>query len=508
MSADRAQRSWWQGVRRGGWLALALGIAALALALRFLLAREAPLARIDLTSGAGGTTRDRIAQQLAAEITRGGMEVRLVETRGTKDELEQVDRGELDFALVSSLYPIEGFARVREVAPLYAEALHLLVKPSLADAVSENLGALRGHSVDLGEPGSTTAGLAASLLAFVGIPTEPGSSGAGIHGITVQIDDLRALLDRGDTDHLPDAVFHLGTLPSIAAMRLIREADYRLVSLPFAEAYRLGELVAETPQAGTDSRIDRRFAREIAIPPFTYQAEPPVPDVPLPTVGGRLLLVANADVPAATVEAVLEAVFDSPFARVTSPPLDRTVFEQAARLDLHAGTRAFLARDRPLITRSALNGITTVISIFGSALGAVLFLVRAVHQRAKARRETLVREYMLRVAQIERRVVELELAASLELEPLVALQRELLTLKSDALESFAAGDLGSQAALSDVLAPVKAAREHVGDLILHVRDNLEEAAETQGVTSEKLWDEAVREPGEPVGAAVRARATR
>jgi hypothetical protein len=116
---------------------------------------------------------------------------------------------------------------------------------------------------------------------------------------------------------------------------------------------------------------------------------------------------------------------------------------------------------------------------------------------------------MLRVARIERRVVELELAASLELEPLVALQRELLTLKSDALESFAAGDLGSQAALSDVLAPVNAAREHVGDLILHVRDNLEEVAETRGVASEKLWDEMmVGETGAPAGAAPRARASR
>jgi hypothetical protein len=98
---------------------------------------------------------------------------------------------------------------------------------------------------------------------------------------------------------------------------------------------------------------------------------------------------------------------------------------------------------------------------------------------------------MLRVAEVERKAVELELTAGLELEPLISLQRDLLQLQSEALERFAAGELGGQATLSDLLAPVNAARDHVGDLLLHVRENIEESAASEGRTPSALWAEAV-----------------
>jgi len=94
-------------------------------------------------------------------------------------------------------------------------------------------------------------------------------------------------------------------------------------------------------------------------------------------------------------------------------------------------------------------------------------------------------------------VAALELSATLELELLVGLHRELLQLKSDALERFAEGDLGSQATLADLLTPLNAARDHVAELILHVRDNLEERAETEGRTAQALWAEAIKKPDEP-----------
>jgi len=98
---------------------------------------------------------------------------------------------------------------------------------------------------------------------------------------------------------------------------------------------------------------------------------------------------------------------------------------------------------------------------------------------------------MLRVADVARKAVELELAASIELAPLMALQRDLLQLQGEALERFAAGELGSRATLSDLLAPLNAAREHVGDLLLHVRENIEEMADSEGRPRRALWLEAV-----------------
>jgi len=99
---------------------------------------------------------------------------------------------------------------------------------------------------------------------------------------------------------------------------------------------------------------------------------------------------------------------------------------------------------------------------------------------------------MRKVAGVERRAAELELAATLKLDPLIDLQRELLTLKAEALDRFAAGDIGGQAALADLLAPMNTARDHIGELILHVREGIEGEAEAEGKTPQALWAEAMR----------------
>jgi hypothetical protein len=65
-----------------------------------------------------------------------------------------------------------------------------------------------------------------------------------------------------------------------------------------------------------------------------------------------------------------------------------------------------------------------------------------------------------------------------------------LQLKSEVLLRFTAGELGEQSALSDTLAPINAARDHVGELLLHVRNNLEDKAESEGRTVDSVWGEA------------------
>ena len=64
-------------------------------------------------------------------------------------------------------------------------------------------------------------------------------------------------------------------------------------------------------------------------------------------------------------------------------------------------------------------------------------------------------------------------------------------MKTDALTRFTEGALGDQASLTDLLTPLNAARDHVGNLLLHVRDNLESQALRQGRSAEAVWDEAI-----------------
>jgi len=304
-----------------------------------------------------------------------------------------------------------------------------------------------------------------------------------------------ALLERGDRADLPDAVLHLATAPSRIALALIRSGGFRLVELPFAEAFRLGVLLAKDPASGDAGEIERRHVSDTVIPAFTYEIDPAMPAAPLHTIGARLTLVANARVPGEAVGRVLDTIFSAEIAQVTSPPLDPSVMALPSQADLHPGSIDYLRRDKPYVTDETVTALSNSLSILGALAGGGLFLWQWWRQRTRARRDETFGAYMLRVADVERRIAALELSATLELEPLAELQRGLLELKSEALDRFAAGDLGDQAALSDLLTLINAARDHIGDLILHIRDNLEERAEAEGRTANALWSEAIAKPG-------------
>ncbi len=490
---DEAKLPW---RRRRGWLALLLGVAALAIALAITLrSAPAPLEPVTLTPGPLDTTRALIARRFVDALASRGLQARLVATSSTEESLAGVDRGAIDFALVSGAYRTERYPHVRVVTPLHVEALHLLVKEELADDVGRSLDALRGHTVDLGPHGSTTAGLGTAVLDFAGVVASDASGRTGYVARSVDLDLLVAEVERGDRAEIPDAVLHLATVPSRIALVLIRSAGYRLVPLPFAEAFRLGVLLTDDPTHGAAPEIERRHVTDTVIPAFTYEIDPAMPAAPLHTIGARLTLVANEQVPAEAVERVLETVFSAEVAQITSPPLDPSVLALPSHTHLHPGSVDYLRRDKPYVTDDTVDALSNSLSILGALAGGGLFLWQWWRQRTRERRDETFGTYMLRVADVERRIAALELSATLELEPLADLQRELLELKSEALDRFAAGDLGDQAALSDLLTPVNAARDHIGNLILHIRDNLEQQADAEGRTARALWSEAIAKPG-------------
>jgi TRAP-type uncharacterized transport system substrate-binding protein len=481
--------------QRRGSVMLVLGLAAVALAGAVWLSRTpTPIRRITLTAGPLDTTRAVLARAMADAIAAKGVEAELVATADTEDELARVDAGTVDFALVSEAYRAGSRSHVREVAPLYVEMLHLLVKEELADAVGRNLGALSGHTVDLGPRGSTSAGLATAVLRFAEVPRAGGPTGEGAIELTLDIAQLQALVAAGDRKALPDAVMHLATVPSLIATLLIDRARYRLVPLPFAEALSLNALITDDIHAGVSGDVDRQQVSDTVIPAYTYGIEPAIPVAALHSLGARLALVAHEATSPEVVELVLDAVFESRVARITHPPLERSVLQLPFYLPQHSGTTQYLRSDQPYITQDTVDALSNSISVIGALAGAALFFWQWWRQRKLAARDEIFARYLLRVGDVERRMAALELSATLELEPLAALQREVLELKTEALDRFAAGELDSQAVLTDLLTPLNAARDHIGNLLLHVRENIEEKAETEGRSAGALWTDAIDEP--------------
>jgi hypothetical protein len=484
------------GGLRGG-VALALGLTALAAAVIVSLGSgPGERMRVTLTAGRLGTTRAAVAESLVKEGASRGLDVELVETATMSESLDRVNAGTVDFALISDALRTEDHARVREVAPLYVEALHLVVKEELAAATAERLAALRGRRIGIGAPGSVTAGLATGVLAFAGLDSTEWTASGDFAGedATASVIGPTPPIDR---DAMPDAIFRLETLPSKVVLRLVHDAGYRLVALPFADAFRLAALLRGAPPDGAAGTIDQECVTNAVIPPFTYGTEPATPPASLHTLGTRLLLIGNDGAPASAVESLLDAVFHSRFARAAEPPLDQSVLSRPARFLRHPATIAYLQRDKSVLTRSNIGGLSNSLSVLGTLIASMLFLRRWWQQRAQGVREEAFGAWLQRLASIERRATELELGATLQLEPLVALQRELLQLKTEALARFAAGELGNDVTLSQLLVPLNSARDQIANLLLHLRDDIAQQAEAEGRSAQAVWVEAMSNPPEP-----------
>jgi hypothetical protein len=422
-----------------------------------------------------------------------------VPTEGSSSEVATLLAGKAELALISDVFRIAPDTGIRIVAPLELEALHLLVAPELAEAATDSLFALEGHSVDLGPRDSANAELAGAVLDFAELRRADAAGNRGVRVSNLDVAELESRVAGADRNALPDAIFQLATVPSLVARDLIRNHDYRLVPLPFAEALRLSATIASDGKRHLDPTDPRRLVADVVLPPFLYQTKPAVPAAPLATIGARLHLVAREQVAPETVEVVLRAAFDSNFAHLMHPALERKLLANLPRAELHPGTVDFLERGDPAITNQTFDELSNTLSIGGALFGGGAFLMQGWRQRRRAARDAVIADTLLRVVDLERRVVEIELSSAIELDDLIAIQRELLQVKSETLDRFARGEIDGSTTLADLLVPIRALRDHVGELLLHVRDSLETQARAEGRTAGAVWDEAAEKTNDSAG---------
>jgi TRAP-type uncharacterized transport system substrate-binding protein len=450
---------------------------------------------LSITGGSASGSRAQIARRLAVEARKQGLKLRVLETDGSKQALDRVDRGSIDFALVQGGLDPSVHPRVRQVAALHVEPLHLLVKPELHRAVRENLTHLRGKTVNLSTPGSGTHDLTLDVLRFAGL-RPPAADGSGDYvASTASYRELDNQIERGD---LPDAVFTVSDLPSPIVRRLVARRHYQLVALPFGEAFSLDAFDDENRPEGAGGEGKRDEVNKLriyptAIPAFTYGIDPPSPAAPLPTFGPRLLLVAHESVPSRAVRLVLEAVFSADFAQYYRPPLDPSLLDLAPEYPWHAGTEEFRAYHKPLLAGDIIDLMEKATSMAGVIAGALFFMWQWWRQRYRRKRELGFEAYMVKVAAIEQRALNLELAAMLDLKELLRLQLDLNRLKNEALSRFAEGKLEGESLMSGFIAHVNDARNYLTRLILHERDNLENRAQSENRPAEELWTEVLGE---------------
>lgn len=439
--------------------------AAVTAAVTLGSALYSPTIELRVSAGSEAGRRHEIAEVLAELAERRGISIVIEPTAGSAASLRRVNERQLDVALVQG--GLHAGRNVREVAPLDLEPLHLLVRdPEITSVVD-----LRGRTLDLGTPGSGTRELALELLTLVGMRTE--------RDFTELSFTYEELLSKPE-DQLPDAVFTVSTLPSPVAERLVRRRGYRLIPLPFAGALRLRDI----------------GILEAEIPPYTYGAAPAHPPETLPTIATRMIVVAHRETPDEAVKALLEVLASDEFEREADlTPAHHDVLGQP-EIRMHPGALEWIQRNDPLVTPELIDNVESLRSFLVSIVVALILAWRWL----RARQLQGFEKYLHDVTDLEKEVLELELAADLNLPRLLRIQRELSSLKNRALDGYGQGQIATAELLNSFLAHVNDVRVYLNALILHERERLEKKARRTGEREDdvrrELWLGAVGELGD------------
>src|SRR5262249_33353726 len=150
---------------------------------------------------------------------------------------------------------------------------------------------LRGKRIALGHPTTASYHVARDVLNFAGLlPTiETKSRGYSVDLMTPQeaVREMARIESLGEAaraeaiGQLPDGVMFLAPLPSPLARHLVTVFGYKVMQLPFAEAYGLDRLNPPSPEG---VRVDRSMLTSGVIPAYTYGSDPAEPARDCPTI--------------------------------------------------------------------------------------------------------------------------------------------------------------------------------------------------------------------------------
>jgi TRAP-type uncharacterized transport system substrate-binding protein len=411
---------------------------------------------VRIAYGAGGPVRKYFLEQMAAQGKRRNLDIRLVATRDTDQTLTLIDQHSADMGLIASAVEDRMSRAVLEVAPLYMEPLQLLVKADLYEPVLRDFGQLRGKTIDLDAPHSSTHLLASELLRFIGL-ADPKTGQPQYR--PVYFTDAQ-LMDR--QSDAPDAIFQIGGLPSPSIRNLITERNYRLVPLPFGGSFNLGKFrESELPEVLSDSnlRLNKSFVEESVIPAFVYSVLPAVPPTDTRTLATRLMLVGSKNLSNDVVRRVLEVVLSPEISTLVKPALTVELLNSSFQYERHPGTDSYLNSLKPFNVGGAFETYTRLVEIWG--LLAACYVVGARGLKAwRARRRHLptmsVGEFLGQVLTIEAAV-----HSGCTNAERIAFDEKLSEIKKASIELHLDGRLDDAESLPSLLVTLSDARTKI-----------------------------------------------
>jgi TRAP transporter TAXI family solute receptor len=245
-----------------------------------------------LASGSAQGVYLPLAQDLAAVARRAGIDIRVVPSLGSKQNLAWLAEGHADLALAQSDTAFDAYCgrgsfphritAIRAIAPLYTEAVHILVRRPLYIHRVEDL---RGKRIAVGPPGSGTEANAAEVLEAAGLTLDQ------VAARRMTVEETMAALHAGELD----AAFLTSGVPTTAVTKVLADGTASLFE----------------PDQDLMDRL--REASPFFLTKDIEQTDYPRLNEQVTTIGIKALLLGRSDLDDKTVSRLVRALSSSKF---------------------------------------------------------------------------------------------------------------------------------------------------------------------------------------------------
>jgi len=381
--------------RRPLWLGIVL-VVVVAVAVAALWRRHERPKVLRIATGAASGTFYPLGKTLAHTFAHAAerVDLKVLATTGTGENLALIDKHEVDLALVSNGVP--GNASTTLIAPLFAEAVQLIVRK---DAQFGTPFDLRQRRVAIGPPASGTEKVALIILQHFGIgradftarnlPPNEGSA-ALLHG---EVDALFLVARLGD--------------PTVDAVLKSKPGAFALMSLGDPQ---------HQGSALEGIRLGAPYLSPTVIPERTYGAEP---EHALGTVSMQALFVAHADLDEELVSSLTAALYadkvrltmeDVQFAR-----LSERFDPGESPYPLHPGADRYYRRDDPSFIAKNADQISLGLTV-GAILWSTGLALNAYRRRRRSNRVETCHQELTRLGTATHTATTAEALRKLRLE--------------------------------------------------------------------------------------------
>jgi TRAP transporter TAXI family solute receptor len=299
--------------------------------------------------------------------TYPGIEIRVISTGGSSENMALLAQGDLDMALVQA--DVISRDNVSLLAVLYPDLFQLLVRENSG---INTLKDLEGRKIAL--PPVTSG----QYRAFWFLANHYGLAPERIVAIPMTTRAAADAIVRGNVD----AIFRVRGPRNSSIRVLFGRTRLRFIPIDQGDALHL-----------------RRPAFTAAsLPKGSYRGDPPIPPADLPTVSVDRMLVARNELPVDVVRSITRVLFENRRDLALRTPLAALIrqpeIEQGTMLPVHQGARSYFDREKPSFLEEKAEFLALVLSAIVVLSSLLIAAVRRINEHKKGRIEDYASELL------------------------------------------------------------------------------------------------------------------